>query len=255
MHHSSAWVGAINVALSMIHVSVSVPNNFVHSSTAADQGYHAFGELARFVFCLLQKIKKASSLPLVQEWEEYIVPNHSRFLATDDKNFLVGTREMAALGEVGRHYLQKEFRRDARQFLENLVNCVLSTVAARSVIGQGLSCFCPAIVVVGDNVAPLQLFNILLDGLLEKCWTTGSEVEGWRAEYQSFVQEQQQLEQSSTRSRADVSDVLSFCSAQAGFRARRNLYKVYIVANQACGFNPFCTVSFFYEALCFRCSS
>ena len=159
MHHSSAWVGAINVSLSMIHVSVSVANIFVHSSNAADQGYHAFGELARFVYCLLQKIKKASSLPLVEKWEEYIVPNHSRFPAIDDKNFLVGTRVMAGLGKVGSHYLQKKFRRDVRRFLEDFVNCVLSTVAARSVIGQGLSCFCPAILVVGDDVAPLQLFN------------------------------------------------------------------------------------------------
>ena len=121
MHHSSAWVGAINVALSMIHVFVSVANNFVQSSTAADQGYHAFGELARFIYCLLQKIKKASSLPLVEQWEEYVVPN--RFPAIDDKNFLEGTRVMAALGKVGSHYLQKEFRRDARWFLEGFVNC------------------------------------------------------------------------------------------------------------------------------------
>ena len=168
MHHINAWLGAINVTLSMIHVSVAAAINFVHSSTAADQGYHAFGELARFVYCLLQKIKKASSLPLVEQWEEYIVPNHSRFPAIDDKNFLVGTRVMAALGKVGSHYLQKEFRRDARRFLEDFVNCVLSTVGARSVIGQGLSCFCPAIVVGEDDVAPLQLFNKLLDGLLEK---------------------------------------------------------------------------------------
>ena len=173
MHHSSAWVGAINVALSMIHVSVSVANNFVHSSTAADQGYHAFGKLARCVYCLLQKIKKASSLPLVEQWEEYIVPNHSRFPAIDDKNFLVGNRVTAALGKVGNHYLQKEFRRAARRFLEDFVNCVLSDVAARSVIGQGLSCFCPAIVVGGDVVAPLQLLNKLLGGLLEKGWTRG----------------------------------------------------------------------------------
>ena len=238
MHHSSAWLGAVNVDLSMIHVSVSVAKNFLHSSTAADQGYHAFGELARFIYCLLQKIKKASILPLVEQWEEYVVPNHSRFPAIDDKNFLVSTRVMAALGKVGSHYLQKEFRHDARRFLEDLVNCVLSTVAARSVIGQGLSCFCPAIVVGGDDVAPLQLFNKLLDGLLEKGWTKGSEVEACRAEYQSFVQEQRQLERSST-SRPDVGDVLSFCSAQAGFRARRHLYKVCIVTNQACGFNPF----------------
>ena len=158
---------------------------------------------------------------------------------------------MAALGEVGSLYLQKEFRRDARRFLEDFVNCVLSTVAARSVIGQGLSCFCPATVVGADDIAPLQLFNKLLDGLLEKGWTRGSEVEACRAEYQSFVQEQRQLERSSTRSRPDVGDVLSFCSGQAGFRARWRLYKeVCIVAKQACGFNP-CELSHPFMQLCF----
>ena len=67
----------ISVVLSMILVYVSFANSFVHSSTAADQGYHALGELARFVCCLLQKIEKASSLPLVEQGEEYVVPNHS----------------------------------------------------------------------------------------------------------------------------------------------------------------------------------
>ena len=199
---------------------------------------------------MLQKIKKASALPLVEQWEEYVVPNHSRFPAIDDRDFLVGTRVMVALGKVGSHYLQKEFRRDARRFLEDFMNCVLSTVAAGSVIGQGLGCFCPANVVGGDNVAPSQLFNKLLDGLLEKVWTKGSEVEACRVEYQSFVQEQRQLDRSSTRSRPDVGDVLSLCSAQAGFGARRHLYKVCIVAKQACGFNP-CELSHPFMQLCF----
>ena len=223
------WWALSIVALSITHVSVSVANNFIHTPAAADQGNHAFGELARFIYCLLQKIKIVSSLPLVEQWEEYVVPNHSRFAPIDDKNFLELTRVIAALGKVGSQYLQKEFRRDAR-FLEDFLNCVLSTVAARSVIGQALSCFCPAIMVGGDDVAPLQLFNKLLDGLLEKGWTRGSEVEACRAEYQSSVQEQRQLERSSTRSRPDVGDVLSFCSGQAGFRAHRHLYKVCIVA-------------------------
>ena len=54
----------------------------------------------------------------------------------------------------------------------------------------------------------------------------------------TFVQEQRQLERSSTRSRPDVGDVLSFCSGQVGFRARRHLYEICIVASQACGLNP-----------------
>ena len=228
-----------SIAMSLIHVSVSVAKSFVHSSTAADQEYHAFGELASFVFCLLQKIKKASSFPLVQQWEEYIAPNHSRFPAIDKKDFLSGTCVMAALDKVGSQYLRTEFRRDGLRFLENFVNCVLSTVASRSVKRHSLSCFYPAFVVGGDDVAPFQLINNLLNGLLEKSWTRGSEVEACRAENQSFVQEQRQLERSSTRGCPDVGDVLSFCSAQAGFRARRHLYNKCIVSNQACCFDPY----------------
>ena len=89
VHGSETLVGAINVALSITHVSVSVANNFIHSPTVADQGYHAFGELARFKYCLLQKIKKASAVHLVEQWEEYVVFNHSRFPAIDDKDFLL----------------------------------------------------------------------------------------------------------------------------------------------------------------------
>ena len=112
----------ISVALSMTHVHVSVANNLVHSSTAADQGYHGFGELARFVYCLLQKSKKAPSLLLVEQWEEHVVPNHSRFPAIDEKDFLGGTRVMAASDKFGSQYLQTELRRDARLFLEEFVN-------------------------------------------------------------------------------------------------------------------------------------
>ena len=220
------------VGMSLIQVSVSSGNNFVHSSTSADQGYHVFGELARLVYCRLQKIKKASSLPLVEQWEEYVVSNHSRFPATDEKDLPSGTRVMAALDKVGNPYLRTEFRRDACRFREQFVNSVPSTVASRSVIAQGLSYFCPAFVVGGDDVAPLQLLKKILDGILERGLTRGSEVEACRAEYQSFEQEQRQLERSSRRSRTDVGDVLSFCSAQAGFPARQHLYKVNIVSNQ-----------------------
>ena len=188
LHRSKTWMMVFCVAMSMIHVSVSVPNNFVHSSSAAVQGYHDFGGLARFVYCLLQKIKRASSLPVLEQCEKYIVGNLSRFPAIDEKDFHSGTRVMAALDKTGSHYLRTEFRRDARRFLEEFVNCVLSIVASKSVIRQGMSCSCPAIVVGGDDVAPFQLFNKLLDGLLEKGWTKGSEVEAYWAEYQSFVQ-------------------------------------------------------------------
>ena len=180
---------SVSVPMSLIHVSVSVANNFVHSFSAADQGYHAFGELARFVYFILQKIKKTSSLPLGEQWEEYVVPNHSRLPAIDEKDFLSGTRVMVALDKVSRQNLRTEFCRDACPFLEEFVNCVLSTVAPRSLVRQGLNCFCPAIVVGGDDFAPFQLFNKLLDGLSEKGWTRGGDIEACWVENQSFVQD------------------------------------------------------------------
>ena len=127
--------------------------------------------------------------------------------------------------------MKREFQCDARRFLEEFATSVLSTVAARSKIGQGLSCFCPAIVIGGDDHAPFHLLGLLLDGLLERGWVKGSEIEACRSEYPSFVQEQRQLERSSTRSRPDIGDVPSFCSSQVGFRARQHLFKVCIVSN------------------------
>ena len=105
---------------------------------------------------------------------------------------------------------------------------MLSTVAARSAIGQGLSCFCPLVLISGDDHAPLQLFDLLVDGLLAKGWVRGGDMEACKSEYQSFVQEHRQQERTSTRSRPDVGNVLTFCSSQAGFRVRSHLYKVYM---------------------------
>ena len=93
------------------------------------------------------------------------------------------TRVLAALNKIGTSYLKKYFQRDARRFLEEFTTSVLSTVAARSKAGQGLSCFCPAIIIGGDDHGPLQLLGLLLDGLLERGWVKGGEFEACRADY------------------------------------------------------------------------
>ena len=209
--------------------SVSVAKNFVHRQTASDYGYHSLGELARFVYCLLQKTKQGSSLPPVEQWKQFVVANHSKFPSIADEEFLAGTKVLAALNKTGNSYLKLQFQRDARRLLEDFTNSVLSTVAARFEIGQGLSCFCPAIIIGGDNHAPLHLLGLFLDGILERVRIKGNEIEACRAEYHSFVQELRQLERSSTRSRPDVGDVLSFCSSQTHFRAHHYLFKICIM--------------------------
>ena len=225
------FIGAHSYHSTLIPCSVSVANNFVHCQTASDYGYHTFGDLARFIYCLLQEIKQGSSLPLVEQWDDFVLPNRSKFTTIADGVFLAGTQVLAAVNKTGSSYLKREFQRDARRFLEKFTTSVLSTVAAPSKIGQGLSCFCPAIIIGGDDHSPLHLLGLLLEGILDRGWIEGSEIEACRAEYQSFVQDQRQLERSSTRSRPDIGDVLLFCCSQVGFRARQHLFKVCIVTN------------------------
>ena len=227
-HGRETLVGAINRRPVCNTCFCLVANNFVRPQSSADYGYYAYGEVSHFVYCLLQKIKQSSVLPLVEKWEEYMTPNHSKFAAIEEDRFLAGTRVSSALEKVGSAYLKKEFRRDCRNFLEDFVSCVLSTVAARSSIGQGLSCFCPPVLIGGDDHAPLQLLDLLLDGLLAKGWVRCGDMEACKSEYQSFVQEQRLLERTSTRGRLDVGNVLTFCSSQAGFPVRSHLYKVCI---------------------------
>ena len=203
------------------------------NSGRSDYGYLAFGELSRFVYCLLQEVKLSHDLPVIEKWEAYMLPSHSCFGAISEEQFLEGTRLLASLEKFNSSFLRKEFRRDCRSFLEDLVSTILSTVAARSQIGQGLSCFCPEIVIGGDYYSAFHLFGQLLDGLLEIGWVRGSEVEPAKAEFHSFVREQRQVEMRSHRSRAPINSVFAFCN-QPSFRSRRNLHKVGISCPKVC---------------------
>ena len=178
-----------------------------------------------------------------------MTPNTSKFVANEDEQFTVGTRVLVAPENVGNYYLTSEFRRDTRKFLKDFMNCTLSAVAASSVTGQGLSCFCPPISIYRDDHAAMQLFGMLLDGLLEEGWVKGAEMEAYKSAYQSFEQDQRQVQWTSARSRPDVGNVLTFCTSQVGFAVRHHLYKTCIVSKHV-GFSFNVVVVSF--ALCSR---
>ena len=109
--------------------------------------------------------------------------------------------------------------------------------------------FLPSHSVWWRRSCPLQLFDMLLDGLLEKRWVRGAELEDCKSEYQSFVQKQRQPERTSTSGRPDVGNVFTLCSPKAGFRAQRHLYKVCIISINV-GFSLTATSGSFM--FCFR---
>ena len=219
------WEGRVQFSSSSSHLVfvVLVAHNFTElNSERADYGYLAFGELSRFVYCLLQKLKRTSDLPVIEKWEVYMLPNHSCFGAIPEEHFLEGTRLLSSLEKINSSFLRKEFRRNCRRFLEDLVSTILSTVAARS---PGSQLFLPGDCDCDDNFSAFHLFGQLLDGLLELDWVRGSEVEPAKAEFHSFMREQRQVETSSSRSRAPINSVFAFCN-QPSFPSRRILHNV-----------------------------
>ena len=171
-----------------------------------------WGELSRFVYCLVQKVKRSSDLPVIEKWVAYMLSNHSFFGSIAEEHFLEGTRLLSSLEKINSSFLQKEFPRNCRHFLEDLVSTIFSTVAARSPIGQGLSCFCPEIAIGGDNYSAFHLFGQLLDGLLELGWVRGFGIEPAKAEFHSFVREQPQVETSGSRSRVSCVNQQCVCN-------------------------------------------
>ena len=158
-----------------------------------------------------------------------MLSNHSSVTAIEEEHFLVGTRVHAALEKMTSQYLKKEFRSSARRFLEEFTSTVLSTVAARSKLGQGVSCFCPEIIIGGEDYSAFFLFGQLLDGLVACGWEKGSTVQACKAEFQSFVNDQRQLECHASRKHSDISNVFSYLTHQGGFRSHRHLYRVSLI--------------------------
>ena len=201
-----------------------------------DYGYRAYSELSHFVYCLLEKIKASGFLLVIEKRESYMLPNHSSFAAVEEDQFLLGTRMHAALEKMSSHYLKKEFRSKTRRFVEEFTSTVLSTVAARPKLGQGISCFCPEIIIGGDDHSAILLIGQLLDDLIACGWEKGSHIEACKAEFQSFVNDQRQLECLASRKHSDISNVLSYLTQQSGFRSRRHLYRVSLVGFQVGSF-------------------
>ena len=201
-----------------------------------DYGYRGYGELSHFVYCLLKKTKASGSLPVIERWERYMLPNHSSFTAIEEDHFVVGTRVHAALENMTSHSLKKEFRSSARRFLEEFTSTKLSTVAARSKLDQGVSCFCPEIIIGGEKQSAFFLFWQLLDGLIVCGWQKGSNIETCKAEFQSFVNDQRQLDCHASRKHSDNSNFLSYLTHQSWLRSRRHLYRVNLVGFQVDSF-------------------
>ena len=154
--------------------------------------------------------------------------NHLCFGAIEEEHLLRGTRVLSAFEKVDNIFLRNEFRGNCPRFLEGFVSTIFLTVAVRSLVGRGVSCLCPEFFIEPDDYSAFYLLGHVLDGLVELCWVRRSAIETAKAEYQSLVCDQRQVEERANRPSAPINHVLSLCCNQPGFRPRRNQYKVNI---------------------------
>ena len=88
---------------------------------------------------------------MVEKWENCKLLRRSALAAIEEEHFLVRIRVHAALEKLSSSYLKNDFQSSGRVSLAEFTSTVLSTVAASSRLDQGISCFCPEIILGGDD--------------------------------------------------------------------------------------------------------
>ena len=81
----------------------------------------------------------------------------------------------------------KEFRDYCPEFMDQLVDGILSSQAVSSVLVQGLYSFCPELLLEGDNQSVFSLFTKLVRVLERNGVVTNSESNATVEEFLTFV--------------------------------------------------------------------
>ena len=125
----------------------------------ADYGFHAYMELCHLVYCLLSRSRRVWSLPNINAWGEYM--NVSKLSQYDEiptaeflQNYDFGAMLREFKGSEGR-----DFQDRCREFVDRFVELVLALQAASSEFMSGLYCFCPELLLEGDDKHVFDLFN------------------------------------------------------------------------------------------------
>ena len=127
----------------------------------ADYGFHAYMELCQLVYCLLSRSRRVSSLPNINAWKEYLdVSKLSQYDEIPTAEFLQNYDFGAMLREF-KGSEGRDFQNRCREFIDQFVELVLAQQAASSEFMSGLCCFCPELLLEGDDKHVFDLFNRL----------------------------------------------------------------------------------------------
>ena len=193
----------------------------------ADYGFHHYFELCQFVYCLLSRSRKVSSLPPLEAWESFMdVSKLDAFEEADMDSFLV-------LHDFGVDLLRRgtseflDFRRRCREFFDYLVEVILSHCAVSNQFMEGIYCFCPELLLEGDDKHVFMSFK-KLSQVLERSGSLSSvELKAASEEFVTFVVDVRSRHVNDERSAEDIKDIVAYLVADYGLQSCKNLYRVF----------------------------
>ena len=120
----------------------------------------------------------------------------------------------------------REFRNRCREFVDRLVDVILGQQVVSSDFFQGLYCFCPELLLEGDDQHVFQLFSRLVR-VLERCGClSSSDAQSSREEFATFVVDVRTRHRESERSAEQIEDVTEYLLSDYSFMSRRSLVRV-----------------------------
>ena len=144
----------------------------------SDYGFHSYSELCQFVYCLLSRSRRLSDIPELNDWDAYMDSTKIATLGkVDSADFLVNH----SFGEeLRRSNTQElcEFRLRCQEFMDRLVEVILSLLLVSAEFYQGIYSFCPELLLEGVDRYIFGLYAKLLRVLEKSGWLT-KDVGAW----------------------------------------------------------------------------
>ena len=178
------------------------------------------------MYCLLTRSRKLSSLPPLDDWESYMDSSKLESFEKISSDDFLTNHEFGA--ELHRSSTSEvcEFRIRSREFVDRLVDVILSQQVVSSDFLQGLYCFCPELLLEGDDRHIFQLFSRLVR-VLERCGCLSiSDALTRREEFATFVVSARTRHRDSERSAEQIKDVTVYLLSDYSFMSRRSLVRV-----------------------------
>ena len=128
----------------------------------SDYSFHSYMELCQFVYCLLSRSCKVPSLPDLNSWEAFMdVSKIASFDSVSSAEFLqnydFGSTVCQFKGGKGPDFLER-----CREFFDRLVQLILAQPCVSADSMCGLYCFCPGLLMEGDDKHVFDLFRKLV---------------------------------------------------------------------------------------------